>query len=134
MLGEWRGWRGKEFPLCARAVQAEPCTSPPPLLGFWNEFRSNGVALDVFEDGKKVGVVLYKERFVSALIQRSGAGSSSASMDVACMGIGEAMHKEPELAVVLWIQDEVPVVWHERVGEDAHAGFLRDLHEKTLEK
>src|SRR3990167_191587 len=45
----------------------------------------------------------------------------------------EPLHEEGEIAIYLWVEDHMPMVGHEDVGQHAHVEFLDGFLEKHLE-
>ena len=67
-------------------------------------------------------VALDGEALVGALVEVAAAGAAAVLVPAADVGDGEPLHEAPELAVGGGQQDQVPVVAHEAVGEQADAG------------
>src|SRR3989338_7312597 len=45
----------------------------------------------------------------------------------------EPLHEEGEIAIYLWVEDHMPMVGHEDVGQHAHVEFLDGFLEKHFE-
>ena len=79
-------------------------------------------------------VVLYEEGFIAALVERAGACRAGAGVYLAGVGVREPVHEDAKVAIMLRVQHEMPVVWHELIGEDAHARFLSGIGKQAFEQ
>jgi len=98
--------------------------APGPLLGGLYEIGAQRVAFDVAADGQKVIMLLDGKAFEAALIERAGAGGAVVGVVALGVGGGEQAHKVTELSIVIGIEDKVPVVGHEAIGNDADGDEL----------
>ncbi len=127
--------RARERPCtekCARlgvAVGVAPKTAPTPILGPFHEPRAQGVSLYVATDRQEVGVGLHQKGLESALVEMATAGASP--MGMPALGVGERhkAHEGRQIPIVTGPQEQMPMIGHEAIGEQAHGHALAGLGE-----
>ena len=75
-----------------------------------------------------------KEGFVTTLIKVSVTDCSGAYMNQSGMCIGETVHEKAEVSITAGIENEMPMVWHEGIGKNAHTCFFFCIKEEFLEQ
>lgn len=114
------------------AVHAPVCASPFPRFGGTTELRPHGVALDVFQNGEQMRICLDEERFVGALVQVAMPDRVLARMVPAHVRGREPMERETQIAIVLGMEQKMPMVGHDDVREYAHVERFAHLIEQVL--
>ncbi len=111
-----------------------PCqTRPRPPFGAPHQLSAQGVAFDVSANGEKVLVFLNGEGLEAALVERPGTAAVVVRMPTHGMGQGQPVEEIREFAVLMRPENEVEVVGHEAVGQQAHRHLVLGLAQDTLE-
>jgi hypothetical protein len=61
-------------------------------------------------------VFLDDERFVSSLIEVTLSNSFFHNVPASGMGISEPRHKLLHIAIIFWIQYQMPMIWHDAIS------------------
>ena len=48
--------------------------------------------------------------------------------------VGEPTHELSQISVLLWVEDEMPVIGHQAIGQQPHAIFLHACFKDTLKQ
>jgi hypothetical protein len=92
------------------------------------------ILFDVTTRMQKMDVVLNSDSTVSPLIDATGSDGAPVSVPPHAVGACNKLHETPEIPVVSWPQDEVKVIRHDAVGQDAHGHLLEAQDDTTQER
>jgi hypothetical protein len=104
-----------------------------PGLGASNKVRPECVPLDIANDLVKVLIAFDRERLLAALIEMAVSHAAPGHLPVARVGDGQLLHEGAEIAIMLRPQHHVPVVRHQRVGQNPHRTRFERPFENPLE-
>ena len=119
--------------LVVGAVAFDPEAAVAPVFGAVDEFGAEGIALDVADDFEQVRVALDGEGFVGALVKVAVACGVAVFVPASDVCDGEALHELAELGVGGGLEDQVPVVGHDAVGEELDGDGVEGLGEDFFE-
>ena len=108
-------------------------TTPSPVLRLPRKSCANRISLNVFQHREQMLTALDDERLVPTLVQVSPSDGLCLRMVTTCVSCAEPAHTLRKVAVLLWVQEHVPVIRHEDVCEDAHVVLLTHFIQKILE-
>ena len=104
-----------------------PQTRPPPLVGFLDEVRPHGVALDIASHLIEIFIGLDGKRLVAALIDMAVSDAPPMTLPAGHVSDRQSLHEGREFAVVLRPQNQVPMIGHEDITANAHGAGLKRL-------
>lgn len=110
-----------------------PKAAPAPLLGAGNHVRTQRIALDIATDGVEVIVLLNWKRLEAALIHGARADGAMGQVPAAGVRVGEPAKVVGEVAILARPDYQVPMVGHNREGEQPHLRPLPCLLQHLLE-
>jgi hypothetical protein len=120
----------------ALRIQATVQARVAPVLGAIDESGAQRISLDVPAESKEVLIGLAGERPVATLVDM--AGSRVLAMGMVALGVSQRQPggKRRKLTIQPGPDHQVPMVWHDAIGEDAHAeslaGFLEYFFEREV--
>src|SRR3989338_9911020 len=117
------------FPTANPPPAAPPPPPPPPPP---RQPRPHRVALDILEHRQKVFVFLYQERFITALVERPRSNRLRVCMHTARVRVGKPMHEFAHVAILFRKQLKMPMIWHERIGEQKHLHQLDGIKKQSF--
>jgi hypothetical protein len=110
-----------------------PCqTRPRPPFGPQHQMGTQGVAFDITANDEKVIVLLDRKALEAALVERTGAAAVVVGVPPHGMRQGQPVQEVGQLAVLLRPQDEVEVVGHEAIGQQARGCRVLSLAQDAL--
>ena len=107
--------------------------TPPPVLRLPRKSCANRISLNVFQHREQMLIALDDERFVPTLVQMSAPDGFCLGVVATSVRRAEPLQCFADVAILLWIQKQVPVIRHENVRKDAHVKLLAHFIEKILE-
>ena len=111
-----------------------PGTTPPPVLGSFHESRTHRIALHISTDREAILIRLNWKRLEAPLIDVALADAVTMLMPALGMREGQPIHEPREVAIVAWPDHEMPVVWHDAVGQESHRHACTGLHQYALKR
>ena len=105
---------------------------PGPSVGSRHEPSTNGISLYVPEHPKQLDRIVDRHALEPALIDRPGV--AIALVEVAGMCARQPLQVRRYCAIVLWPEDQMPVVWHQRVRDHSHRYALCSSDHKPLKR
>ena len=116
------GGRSRDWPLTHQglllgvAIGLPPQATPPPGFCWCDQSRSERVAFHRATHRQKMFIGLYDKGFEAALIEMSCSHRLPMGMPPLRMGEREPVHEARQVAILSWLNDEIPVVGHDAVG------------------
>lgn len=130
--GRRRNGPGGEPAAMAR-MPAMPEPGPAPVLGSFNQVGPQRVSLDVAADRQEVLVGIDRKRLESSLVERPRAERPMDMVPAHRVRHGQPMHEPRKVAIGLWPEHEMPVVWHQAECQQPHRGQRAGTQQEVLE-
>jgi hypothetical protein len=105
-----------------------------PILCARDQFGSSGIALDVAAEPKEMAIVLDRDRLEPALVDRTSSPGSPGVAPLPGVRGRQPLHEQREAVVVQGPEHQVPVIWHDAVGEQAYREATQRLGEDLEER
>jgi hypothetical protein len=111
-----------------------PCQARPrPAFGPLHQSGRQGIAFDVAANGEEVFVFFNGKGLKAALVKRPGTAAVVVRVPTHGMRQGQPMQELGQFAVLMGPDNEVEVIGHEAIGQQAHGHFVLGLAQDALE-
>lgn len=111
-----------------------PGTSPLPVFAGACKLGTDRIAFHIFNEGKEIFFLIYKERLISPLVQMTTAVGFSFGVYFPSVSIRETVHEYAKITVPFRIEYQMPVIRHEDIGKETHTQELFRIDEKLFKE
>src|SRR3989338_4905167 len=112
-IGKRHRGRIEKFLLLSGTVYPPPSAPPLPIFTLAYTFRSNWIPFNIFEKRKEIPIGTDEKRFIPSLIEVAISNCLRTRMYLPSVCIGQPVHKETQVTIILGMENKVPMVRHD---------------------